>query len=88
MNRKDLQALNLVGLPRVNLEIDPLALLHLDNRLYICKQSESTHMKLIQTWYDFTWMTRLFKVSPQILELKAGIILLKLWSLFWIFFSL
>ena len=35
VNRKDLQALTLVGPPKDNLEPDPLTVLHLDNRLYI-----------------------------------------------------
>ena len=35
MNRKDLQALTLVGPPRDNLELDPLAAQHLDNGLYM-----------------------------------------------------
>ena len=35
MNRKGLWALTLVGHPRDNSEPDPLAVLHLDNRLYI-----------------------------------------------------
>ena len=34
MNRKDLQALTLVGPTRNNLELDPLAVLHLDNKLF------------------------------------------------------
>ena len=34
VNRKDLQALTLVGPPRDNPEQDPLAILHLENRLY------------------------------------------------------
>ena len=33
MNRKDLQALTLVGPSRDNQVLDPLAVLHLDNRL-------------------------------------------------------
>ena len=35
VNRKDLRALTLVGPTRDNPEPDPLAVLHLDNRLYI-----------------------------------------------------
>ena len=35
MNRKDLCVLTLVGPPRDNPELDPLAVLHLDNRLYM-----------------------------------------------------
>ena len=35
MRLRDLRALTLVGLPRKNPEPDPLAVLHLDNRLYI-----------------------------------------------------
>ena len=35
MNRKDLQALTLVGPTRDNPELDPLAILHLYNQLYI-----------------------------------------------------
>ena len=35
VNRKDLRALTLVGPPRDNLELEPLAVLHLDNGLYI-----------------------------------------------------
>ena len=35
MNRKDLQALTLVGSTRDNPVLDPLDVLHLDNRLYI-----------------------------------------------------
>ena len=37
MNKKDLQALTLVGPPRDNPELDPLAVLHLDNWLYMSK---------------------------------------------------
>ena len=37
VNRKYLQALTLVGLPRGNPQPDPLAVLHLDNQLYIIK---------------------------------------------------
>ena len=36
MNRKELQALTLVGPPRDNPEADPLAELHLNNQLYNC----------------------------------------------------
>ena len=36
MNRKDLLALTLVGPPRDNPELDPLAVLHLDNQLFMC----------------------------------------------------
>ena len=35
VNRKDLRALTLVGPTRNNRILDPLAVLHLDNRLYI-----------------------------------------------------
>ena len=35
MNRKDLQASTLVGLASENPELDPLAVLHLDNRLFM-----------------------------------------------------
>ena len=35
MNRKDLQALTLVGPTRDNQYPDPLAVLHLDNQLYM-----------------------------------------------------
>ena len=35
VNRKDLLALTLVGPPRDNPELDPLAVLHLNNPLYI-----------------------------------------------------
>ena len=34
VNRKDLLALTIVGPPRDNLELDPLVVLHLNNRLY------------------------------------------------------
>ena len=40
---QDLQALTLVGPPRDNPEIDPLAVLHLDNCLYM---SPFSHMKI------------------------------------------
>ena len=36
VNRKDLQALNLVGPTWNNPVLDPLALLHPDNQLFIC----------------------------------------------------
>ena len=36
VNRKDLQALTLMGPTRNNLVLDPLAVPHLDNRLYMC----------------------------------------------------
>ena len=35
VNRKELWALTLVGTPWDNLELDPLAVLHLDNQLYV-----------------------------------------------------
>ena len=35
VNRKDLRAVTLVEPPKDNLEIDPLAVLHLNNQLYI-----------------------------------------------------
>ena len=35
MNRIDLQALTLVGLTATRPVLDPLAIIHLDNRLYI-----------------------------------------------------
>ena len=38
LNKKDLQALTLVGPPWDHPESDPLAALHFDNRLYICGQ--------------------------------------------------
>ena len=45
MNRKDLRALTLVGHTRDNLVLDPLALLHLDNRLYIIIKGEGDFEK-------------------------------------------
>ena len=39
MNRKDLQALTLVGPTRNNPVLDPLAVLHLDNQLFMLFQS-------------------------------------------------
>ena len=38
-NRKDLQASTLVGLTRENPVLDPLAVVHLDNQLYILNSS-------------------------------------------------
>ena len=35
VNKKDLRALNLEGPPKDNPEIDPLAVIHLDNQLCI-----------------------------------------------------
>ena len=40
MNRKYLQALTVVGPTRDNLVLDTLAVLHLNNRLYIMKYIE------------------------------------------------
>ena len=40
---KDLQASTLVGLTRENAVLDPLAVLHLDNGLYIFKREK--HLK-------------------------------------------
>ena len=39
VNRIDLQASTLVGLPRQNQDLDPQAVPRLDNRLNICAQS-------------------------------------------------
>ena len=36
VNRKDLRTLTLVGPPRDNPKSDPLAVIHLDNRLLTC----------------------------------------------------
>ena len=46
-NRKDLQVSTLVGLTRENPELDPQAVLHLDNRLYITQLT--MFLKLILT---------------------------------------
>ena len=46
VNRKDLQALTLMGPTRDILVLDPLDVLHLDNRLYVLKQLHINEMSL------------------------------------------
>ena len=49
MNRKDLQALSLVGSTWKNPVLDPLAVLHLNNRLFINRNSLSAQNTCLQT---------------------------------------
>ena len=48
--RKDLQALNLVGPLRSNLEIDPLAVLQLDNKLLMTSKWDFCTRKRVTHW--------------------------------------
>ena len=48
MNRKDLRALTLEGPPRENPELDPLAVLHIDNRLLIYIRGEINKLFALQ----------------------------------------
>ena len=65
-NRKDLQALTLVGPPRDNLESDPLAVLHLDNWLFIYILRVMLNFKIWKIYINLIcrwcqWMTCLWR---------------------------
>ena len=65
-NRKDLKALTLVGPPRNNPEPDYLALLHLDNRLFIFHS-----IPIVNTRWTFIPQKASKKLGSNILALGA-----------------